>query len=301
LKWTKKGIVVDPAKFNLDWMVTHAQNPFPEHIGGDKYKIHFAGREKEGRAQGGYVIIDVNDPGKIIEISQEPYLKLGKLGAFDDCGAMPSCIVDHDGSKYMYYTGWTQQRYTPFSFFIGLVISRDGGKTYERYSEAPVLGRVPESPYLAASPWVILENGIWRMWYVSGDGWEVGPPIKHSYCIKYAESKNGVDWKTTKLPHIGYKDGNEYAIARPVVYKENRLYKMWYCYRGDRYRAGYAESADGISWTRKDESAGIDTSPSGWDSEMICYPCVFKHGNKKVMLYNGNGFGRSGMGVAVEE
>lgn len=299
MKWIKKGLIIDPAKFNLDWMVTHAQNPFPEHITEDKYKIHFAGRDKQGRAWGGCITIDLNNPKEILDITKEPYLKLGNLGAFDDCGAMPSCIVDYGELKYLYYTGWTQHRYTPFSFFIGLVISRDGGETYERYSEAPVLGRVPESPYLAASPWVLLENGLWRMWYVSGDGWEAGPPVKHSYCIRYAESRDGINWTTTKRPHIGYKNAQEYAIARPTVNREGGRYKMWYCYRGDRYRAGYAESSDGLEWKRMDDIVGIDVSPTGWDSDMICYPCVFKHNGKEIMLYNGNRYGMTGMGYAV--
>ena len=74
---------------------------------------------------------------------------------------------------------------------------------------------------------------------------------------------------------------------------------MWYSYRGEYYKIGYAESKDGINWTRKDDEAGIDISKEGWDSEMICYPFVFNHGDQKYMLYNGNGYGRSGVGLAM--
>ena len=45
----------------------------------------------------------------------------------------------------------------------------------------------------------------------------------------------------------------------------------------------------------------IDVSTSGWDSEMVCYPHVFVHEGRKVMLYCGNGYGRSGFGMAVME
>jgi len=78
---------------------------------------------------------------------------------------------------------------------------------------------------------------------------------------------------------------------------------MWYCYRGgtDMYRAGCAESKDGIDWERKDAEAGIDVSESGWDSEMICYPCVFEHKGQRYMLYNGNDYGRTGFGLAILE
>ena len=63
----------------------------------------------------------------------------------------------------------------------------------------------------------------------------------------------------------------------------------------------YAESKDGISWERKDDKVGIDVSESGWDSEMICYPFVFEHKGQKYLLYNGNGYGKTGLGYAVLE
>ena len=76
---------------------------------------------------------------------------------------------------------------------------------------------------------------------------------------------------------------------------------MWYSYRGDAYRMGYAESEDGLEWERKDAEAGIDVSEEGWDSEMIEYPCVFEHRGSWYMLYNGNGYGSSGIGLAELE
>ncbi len=76
---------------------------------------------------------------------------------------------------------------------------------------------------------------------------------------------------------------------------------MWYAFRGERYRIGYAESADGRRWTRLDGHAGIDVSASGWDSESIEYPHVFDHGGRRYMLYNGNGYGKTGFGLAVLE
>jgi putative glycosyltransferase len=37
----------------------------------------------------------------------------------------------------------------------------------------------------------------------------------------------------------------------------------------------------------------------GWDSEMIEYPFVFDHAGERYMLYNGNGYGKSGFGLAI--
>jgi hypothetical protein len=77
---------------------------------------------------------------------------------------------------------------------------------------------------------------------------------------------------------------------------------MWYSYRGNNdiqtYRIGYAESINGVDWIRKDEEVNFDTSKKDWDSEMVCYPFVFIYKNDKYMLYNGNNYGKTGIGLS---
>ena len=68
-----------------------------------------------------------------------------------------------------------------------------------------------------------------------------------------------------------------------------------------RYRIGYATSQNGDDWTRRDDEVGIDVSAEGWDSDMICYPCVIDHRGTRFMLYNGNAYGATGFGLAVAE
>jgi hypothetical protein len=139
--------------------------------------------------------------------------------------------------------------------------------------------------------------------------WEVidGRP-EPIYHIKYAESADGIRWERRGIVSIDLKSPQEGGITRPCVIREEGRYKMWYSYRGIRdyrtnrahtYRIGYAESADGIRWERMDEEAGIDVSDTGWDSEMITYAHVYHHGGRKHMVYNGNGFGKSGFGYAA--
>ena len=59
-------------------------------------------------------------------------------GPFDDSGAMPSCIVNRGGQKYLYYIGWNRGVTVPSRNSIGLAISDDGGLTFERAYEGPV-------------------------------------------------------------------------------------------------------------------------------------------------------------------
>jgi hypothetical protein len=67
------------------------------------------------------------------------------------------------------------------------------------------------------------------------------------------------------------------------------------------YRIGYASSIDLINWHRNDEMAGMKISESGWDSEMVNYPHVFMLDGETYMLYQGNGMGKSGFGLAKME
>jgi hypothetical protein len=79
---------------------------------------------------------------------------------------------------------------------------------------------------------------------------------------------------------------------------------MWYCYvpRGSReYVIGYAESEDGMRFERRDDLAGIETSAAEFDAHALAYPSVFRHDGRLFMLYNGDGNGRTGFGLAVEE
>ncbi|MDR3088446.1 MAG: hypothetical protein LBU39_01340 [Desulfobulbaceae bacterium] len=103
------------------------------------------------------------------------------------------------------------------------------------------------------------------------------------------------------LVAIDFAHDGEHAIARPSVLRDPDGWKMWYSFRGETYRIGYAESPDGLVWTRLDEQAGIDVSATGWDTEMIEYPFVFDHAGRRYMLYNGNGYGKTGFGLAVLE
>jgi hypothetical protein len=239
-------------------------------------------------------------PLAVGEPSADPALEPGRLGAFDDAGVTSSCIVRHQGATFLYYTGWSRGVSVPFYLHAGLAVSTDG-RTFQRISEAHLLDRDSSDPFLTASPWVLVDGSTWRMWYISGTGWErIGSDVRHRYHIKYAESDDGMTWRRSARVSIDYASPDEYAFGRPCVLHDEGRYRMWYCHRGSTYRIGYAESADGLEWTRKDEEGGLPLAAAGWDSAMTAYPVVFRHQGRLHMLYNGNGYGLTGIGLAIE-
>lgn len=309
MRWIKKGFI-----YNVDgqseWAYSHVHKPTPILIDDSTLRIYFGVRDTKNRTRTTFIDVNPENPHQINYIHDKPCLDLGKIGAFDDSGVNVSSIVKYDDRLYMYYIGWNPSTTVHTRNSIGIAVSNDNGITFERLYDGPILDRNKEEPYYTGTVFVNYssERG-WNMWYTSGTKWEIidGKP-EICYHIKYANSENGVDWERNNISCIVPINDFE-ATARPCVLIEDGIYKMWYSRRDIRsfrtkkengYRAGYAESPDGKSWKRLDELVGIDLSSSGWDSEAIAYPYVYRVNGRKYMLYNGNGFGKTGFGYAVE-
>jgi len=308
MDWIKKGLIFTVDK-NHDWMQTHAQVPLVDDISDGRLRIYFGTRDKFNRTSITYIEVEAENPQNILYIHDISILSLGNPGAFDEDGIMPSWIVTFNNKKYLYYLGWNKGSSVSYRLANGLAISEDDGQKFQKISEGPIMDRSIIDPYSVSNQSILIENEVWKMWYMSFVKWEVVNGIPEPYyLIKYGESKDGIQWETKGQVCIDFKSPDECGISRPCVLKEDGIYKMWYSFRGiknyrtdkkNSYRIGYAESEDGIHWIRKDEQVGIDVSENGWDSEMIAYPFVFNVKDKKYMFYNGNGFGKSGFGYAV--
>lgn len=269
------------------------------HAGG--FTLYYSPRDAEGRAHVARATVEAEGHAlAVARHEEEPVLSPGALGAFDDSGVTVSCVVEDGPRRWLYYTGWTLGVSVPFYFYAGLAVSSGDGP-FERVSPAPILERSAIDPYLTASPCVLRAEGMWRMWYVSCVGWtlERGIP-RHHYLVRHAESDDGVAWRRSREVALPFAHPGEYSIGRPCVRRDGGTYRMWYCWRGDRYRLGYAESRDGLEWQRMDERAGLEPSAGGWDAEMIAYPWIADVAGRRHMLYNGNGYGQSGIGYATE-
>jgi predicted GH43/DUF377 family glycosyl hydrolase len=305
MEWRKIGLVFAPKNAG-GWMKTHAQVPTPLLCDG-YVRVYFASRPEPNLSLTSFVDLDADDPTRIIQINSTPILLPGKPGAFDEHGIMPSCAIREGNRVFLYYSGWSRSVSVPYTNCTGLAISEDGGDTFERVSEGPVLAKSRSDPYSATSPVVLREQDSWHMWYCSGTGWlKVGEKYEHTYDIKYACSRDGIGWCPSPEASIAQKTKEE-AITRPFVLKNGDGYHMWFCHRGSRsfrdgsdaYRIGYAHSDDLRQWQRDDNKNSIGPSETGWDSKMVAYPALIRTNGRTLMFYNGNDFGASGFGVAI--
>jgi hypothetical protein len=305
MAWTKQGLVFAPDGAT-EWMSSHAQVP-TVLVQEDRLLAFFATRDAAGRARTGLIELDRADPTRILYLHREPVLGLGLPGTFDDDGVMPSHALQIGSTIWLYYSGWNQRVRVPYHNAMGLAVSHDNGRTFSRMFDGPILDRSALEPYLAVTPSVMREGDVWHMWYVSGTKWiVVEGAYEPVYVIKYCHSSDGIHWHRPNITCIEPRHDAE-AFSRPHVIKDGATYRMWFCYRGsadyrggaNSYRMGYAESQDAIHWTRRDDNAGITVSDTGWDSAMVCYAFPFVTDGRLAMVYNGNGFGRTGFGYAV--
>lgn len=298
--WIKKGCIFNIHDFDnsLNFSAVPVILKLDEHL----IRIYFSSRNNNNQSVPCFFDYNI-EKQKVVHFVNNIGLQLGELGTFDDSGVMPSSLLQKDNKIFLYYIGWNLGNTVPFRNSIGLAVSYDGGLSFTKMFKGPIMDRTMLEPHFVASNDVLFEDGVYKIWYLNCVKWEIrNDQPCHYYHIKYATSLDGINWDRKGKVAIDFKYKNEYAISVPRVIREDNIYKMWYSYRGgkisENYRIGYAESIDGINWERMDEKVNLTVSKDQWDSEMLCYPFVFNYKNSKYMLYNGNDYGKTGIGLA---
>jgi hypothetical protein len=300
MSWQRLGLVHTP-KGDEWWARSHAAFPTAQLRPGGRIRVFFTALDEQRDGRTGFVDLAADDPTQVVARSGEPVLDIGALGDFDDCGANAFGVETVGDETYLYYQGWQRTAKAPYLIFTGLAAGSGDPPSLRKVSPAPILDRTAEEPYIRGAPFVLREGGRWRMWYSSGTSWELrdGAP-RYRVVIRSAESADGVRWVVEPRTCLA-PAGAEYAVGRPCVLRDGEGFHMWYSIRSadHPYRIGYAESADGVAWTRLDGDGGLERAAAGWDSAMVCYSYVIDVGNRRYMFYNGNGHGATGFGVAL--
>lgn len=314
-KWKKVGRIFNPTEIdNISWIKEYAQSPsiiiFENYV-----RVYFCSRrlpDANGQyiSRLGYIDLRRDNLFEIINICKEPILPLGELGTFDEFGTYPASVIRIGDDIRVYHGGFTRCESVPFNAAIGVALSHDGGETFSKIGNGPVLSYSPDEPLVLGSPKIRKYNNIWYLWYTAGKKW-----IKNNskpepvYKIRMAQSTDGINWIKYGKDLLESVLEEDECQASPDVFFYEGLYHMFYSYRynlnfkeAERgYRVGYAFSNDLLNWTRDDAKAGIDMSKNGWDSESVSYSHVFELDDKVYMLFQGNEMGRYGFGLAQLE
>lgn len=279
--------------YKPNWLHSHATLPTPWPLDEKRLRLFFSARDEANRSHIGYM--DIAEEKGISEVKE--VLSPGATGAFDEHGVSPCCVLEVNGQLWLYYLGWQRAADVPFRNSIGLAVWDEKTGKFERMSDQPILGPNSVDPFTLSYPFVMEEKGAFRMWYGSHLSWEQdGFPMQH--VIKHARSADGIHWE--RDGHICLDvEGDDYAFSRPWLRRIAGGFEMYYCFRGESYRLGYATSGDGLLWERKDEQIDVGELPA-WAGDMQCYPAIGFLNHQKCLFFNGNGYGKTGIGKLAD-
>lgn len=309
------GQVFDPRLHRLmPGCSEFAQSPQTLLLEDGGVRVYFSTRAPEAdgmfRSHPTYVDFD-RDLRTIRDVSEHAVLSLGARGTFDEHGIFPLAVLRVGQEVYGYSTGWNRRVSVSVDTGIGFAVSRDGGHTFERIGDGPILGPSLREPMLVCDGFVLRARERFHMFYIFGQRWvreTPDAPPDRVYKIAHATSLDGIAWERadgqTILPD---RLGRDECQALPSVAWHDGRWHMAFCFRdahgfrqdGSRaYRLGYAWSDDLETWTRDDTVLAAPREPGAWDARMQCYPHLFVHEGALHLLYNGNAFGRHGFGLA---
>ena len=301
--WRPLGRVFSPIAGER-WSVSHAAYPTALTLADGNVRIFYSTRDASNRSSAASVDIAIDgNRFEMLGAPRGPLLTPGARGSFDADGVTVTSVVAHEGKFYAFYLGWTMLVHVPFTNFIGVAVSDDDGQIFRRCLSVPVVGRSPENPLTVGYPFVLRDGAGWRMWFGSHLHW--GPHMEMLHVVKEARSTDLVRWTPSDAVVVNcaaQADPLEFAISRPVVLREpDNSLSMWYARRRPDYELGFARSADGKHWERRDQDLRFVGTAEAWEDKERTYPFVFDHSGRRYMLYNGNGYGREGFGLAILE
>lgn len=303
MQWQKLGIVYAP-NGDRAWACSHAMIPTPLQISPDVIRVFVTFCDGKGIGLPGYVDVSAHDPMVVLQVSAQPLLDLGKPGSFDENGLLTCSVLSMGGQRiFLYYAGFELGTKIRYRLLTGLAVSEDGGQTFRRHAQVPVLERSDQELHIRGGPWALLEEDKVRLWYVGGSEWiELNGKNMPVYDLRYVESSDGISFPRQGQVQISITEEDEHGFGRPtVIRKSGGGYRLFYSVRRRSfaaYRLGYAESSDGIHWQRMDAHLNLDVTPGAFDSDAIMYAAPIQIGQELYVFYNGNEFGRDGFACA---
>lgn len=311
--WKDRGLILDlqlSNKLNLtnfEW----AQGPQVINMG-TRFRMYFSTRtlDKDSLPISRTYFVDFsNNFDKMLGEIKEVKIQDGLLGGFDQHGIFPFHPYVTDAKFIMALTtGWKRMQNVDINMSIGQAISLDG-EHFARNGFGPCITAGPDEPFLIGDPYVLPDGDAYSLFYIFGTKWTLfAANPERTYKIGKMNSADGFTFhRTNSGRQIIPNTIQDEAQAMPTVVKINEKYHMFYCYRStfdfrdggsNSYRLGHAFSKDGEVWSL-DHSILPSNFPD-WSKSMQCYPNATVINEELHLFYNGNDFGKYGIGLMTK-
>jgi hypothetical protein len=303
----KLGFLCNAPTGRVGWH-SHMMAPAPILRDTHTIRVFVGGWSSDGISSIWYVDLDRRNPAIVRGYASAPVLTSGCDGCFDENGVFPAHVCPMpDGRLFLYYTGFQLGHKIRHYNFGGLAISVDGGESFRRHSEAPILDRADEGLFVRAGQSVVSDAaGGFHAVYSAGSGWHpCGGALRPVYDVFYQHTPDGITMAARGRRILACDLAREHGLGRPQLIRLGPSHVVFYTRRviaDMRYSWGLAYSSDLQQWTRAD--ALVEALPFGapgeFDHSMMYFPAYLPtSATGGLVFYAGDSFGRGGLG-AVE-
>lgn len=293
--WRKLGRVFAP----LGGLLTrsHVMLPTP-HVMADRVRVFYAGCDDDLRGRVFFADFAPEPPFDLMAADPEPVCDVGAPGSFDCDGVNPSQIIETDDGLMLLYIGWRRgPAETPYTLFGGVAKSTDGGMSFERRSE-PLLPPRPGERLFRTAPHISRDEEGYRLLYIGGDRFTSGEAGRATPVYSLMELRSADLWswngpaRTLMSPDTS---AGEVGFGRPVITPDGNLMVSL------RTLAGYRLVETSLAFSpeaRPVLEAVVPEPMEAWEAQMTCFGAVCRVGPNELLFYNGDGYGRTGLGLA---
>jgi predicted GH43/DUF377 family glycosyl hydrolase len=253
---------------------------------GDTFYLYYEGGGKSSRKIG---LATSSDGINWTKYGSDPVLREGNPGDWDELFVTDADVLKVGSTWYMYYSGLDGPRER-----LGLATSTDG-INWTKYENNPIL----EAEGNIWQPSVLKVGDTWYMWYGT-----------HNHEINLATSSDGMNWTNSEnnpvLRHGSFGEWDNYSSFGCHVLLINGTYHMVYTGRSlresRRYRIGYAQSSDGVNWTKYRSNPIINWGDNEeWDDYKVSVPILYQTGTNTFNIYYSGHNGTDYIGVGLAQ
>lgn len=297
MAWTPLGRIMQATGGALGR--SHAMLPTPLLMD-DRLRVFFAMCDADLRGRTFFADLSLEFPHPVMSVEERPVFDLGPAGAFDCDGVNPLQVLRRGDRLLMLYVGWRRDvDGAPYTLFTGLAESRDEGLSFERL-RAPLLPPSPAERWFRTAAFAWPEGEEWRLLYIAGGRFIPGPgkalPI---YSLKAARSPALEAWPAEGEELLAPDAGaGELGYGRPAVWRDGAEETLLI---SRRTMDGYELLQTPLAGALKGQAdfRPVLTHPrEDWERQMTCFGMPVRMGDRELLFYNGDGFGRSGFGAA---
>ena len=298
IRYSRLGRIFGPDSFaSSQSPITYTSNPVVIQMQNSIFRIYFNSRDSQNRSNVWSVDFDFESL-KVIQNSLRVQIEIG-INTPKYCRAGISLGSDFslDNQRYIGFMGWYLPDRAHWMGEIGR-LEIDEAYNLELIDGSPWIGISKEDPISLSYPAIHQTADGLDVWYGSTHTWDAGNgEMLHLLERRRVTHEFGTEKIAGILP---FELGIAQAFSRPAILNTDWGTLFSYSVRGntDKYRIAFRSLNATYKSIQFGEPVSFLPSTEEWESEMVEYPYLVTYKGEVYMFYNGNRFGKSGVGLA---